>query len=268
MSKTNFKKLPCMHFDQALFVLGFFAFCGGLIDAAVGGGGLVQLPALLHALPQHSLATVLGTNKLAVLAGNLSSMFSYVKRVNIMWRLMLPTMLSAFAFAFIGAFSVSLVPKRLMEFVVFFILISMTIYTFKQKNLGLASSNKHCGTKEIILGIFFGGLIGFYDGVFGPGSGSFLLFIFVKFFGLDFLNASASAKLVNLGTFIAALTFFIPSGNVLWTVGGIVALCNMAGSLTGVFLALRYGSGFIRIFFIILLLFLIGRMGLSLFFRG
>lgn len=89
----------------------------------------------------------------------------------------------------------------------FFILISMAIYTFKEKNLGLASSTKHCGTKEIILGIFFGALIGFYDGVFGPGSGSFLLFIFVKFFGLDFLNASASAKLVNLGTFIAALTF-------------------------------------------------------------
>ena len=110
-----------------------------------------------------------------------------------------------------------------------------------------------------------GGLIGFYDGVFGPGSGSLLLFIFVKFFGFDFLNASASAKLVNLGTFSAALMFFVPSGNVLWTIGGVVALCNMAGSLTGVFLALRYGSGFIRIFFLILLIFLIGRMGLSLF---
>ena len=115
------------------------------------------------------------------------------------------------------------------------------------------------------LRVFFGGLIGFYDGVFGPGSGSLLLFIFVKFFGFDFLNASASAKLVNLGTFSAALMFFVPSGNVLWTIGGVVALCNMAGSLTGVFLALRYGSGFIRIFFLILLIFLIGRMGLSLF---
>lgn len=254
-----------MHFEHALIALGFFAFCGGLIDAAVGGGGLVQLPALLHALPQQSLATVFGTNKLAVLAGNLSSIFSYVKRIKIMWQLMLPTMISAFAFAFLGAFSVSIVPKKLMELVVFFILIAMATYTFTEKKLGLTSSNKHCGSKEIILGIFFGGLIGFYDGVFGPGSGSLLLFIFVKIFGFDFLNASASAKLVNLGTFSAALIFFIPSGNVLWAVGGVVALCNMAGSLTGVFLALRYGSGFIRIFFLVLLLFLIGRMGLSLF---
>jgi uncharacterized protein len=126
-------------------------------------------------------------------------------------------------------------------------------------------SHIQCGKKEVLLGIFFGGLIGFYDGVFGPGSGSFLLFIFVKYFGFDFLNASASAKLVNLGTFSAALMFFIPSGNVLWTIGGVVGACNIAGSLTGVFLALRYGSGFIRIFFLILLLFLIGRMGVSIF---
>ncbi|MCF4998990.1 TSUP family transporter [Pseudomonas syringae] len=254
-----------MNFEDALIALGFFAFCGGLIDAAVGGGGLVQLPALLHALPQQSLATVFGTNKLAVLAGNLSSIFSYVKRIKIKWKLMLPTMLSAFLFAFLGALSVSIVPKKPMEFLVFFILIGMAIYTFKEKELGLSGSSKHCGSKEIILGIFFGALIGFYDGVFGPGSGSLLLFIFVKFFGFDFLNASASAKLVNLGTFSAALLFFIPTGNVLWTVGGIVALCNMAGSITGVFLALRYGSSFIRIFFLVLLIFLIGRMGLSLF---
>jgi uncharacterized membrane protein YfcA len=254
-----------MDFESTLAALGFFAFCGGLIDAAVGGGGLVQVPALLHALPQHSLATVFGTNKLAVLAGNFSSIFTYLKRIKIIWKLMLPTMFSAFIFAFLGALSVSLIPKRLMEYVVFVILIAMASYTFIKKDLGRFSTSIRCGKKEIFLGVFFGGLIGFYDGVFGPGSGSLLLFIFVRFFGFDFLNASASAKLVNLGTFSAALLFFIPSGNVLWEIGGVVAICNIAGSLTGVFLALRYGSGFIRIFFLILLLFLIGRMGMSIF---
>ncbi|MCX7206918.1 MAG: TSUP family transporter [Proteobacteria bacterium] len=254
-----------MDFESTLAALGFFAFCGGLIDAAVGGGGLVQVPALLHALPQHSLPTVFGTNKLAVLAGNFSSIFTYLKRIKIIWKLMLPTMFSAFIFAFLGALSVSLIPKRLMEYVVFVILIAMASYTFTKKDLGRFSTRIRCGKKEIFLGVFFGGLIGFYDGVFGPGSGSLLLFIFVRFFGFDFLNASASAKLVNLGTFSAALLFFIPSGNVLWEIGGVVAICNIAGSLTGVFLALRYGSGFIRIFFLILLLFLIGRMGMSIF---
>ncbi|MGV8864801.1 MAG: sulfite exporter TauE/SafE family protein [Pseudomonas sp.] len=254
-----------MGLESSIVILGFFSFCGGLIDAAVGGGGLVQVPALLHALPQYSLATVFGTNKFAVLAGNFSSIFTYLKRIKIVWKLMLPTMASAFIFAFLGALSVSLIPRRLMEYVVFIILIVMASYTFIKKDLGRFSSDMHCGKREILLGIFFGGVIGFYDGVFGPGSGSLLLFIFVRFFGFDFLNASASAKLVNLGTFSAALLFFIPSGNVLWTIGGVVAVCNIAGSLTGVFLALRFGSGFIRKFFLILLLFLIGRMGISIF---
>ena len=255
-----------MDHEHVLLALGFFAFCGGLIDAAVGGGGLVQVPALIHALPGYSLATVFGTNKLAVLAGNLSSIFTYLRRVKIVWKLLLPTVISAFIFAFLGALSVSFIPKKFMEYLVFIILIGMASYTFAKKDLGRFSSDILCGRKEILLGIFFGGLIGFYDGVFGPGSGSLLLFVFVKYFGYDFLNASASAKLVNLGTFTAALMFFIPSGNILWTVGAVVGVCNIAGSLAGVFLALRYGSGFIRIFFLILLLFLIGRMGLSLFF--
>ncbi|WP_434654536.1 TSUP family transporter [Pseudomonas sp. R3-56] len=253
-----------MQIEYAMVALGFFAFCGGMIDAAVGGGGLVQVPALLHALPQHSLSTVFGTNKLAVLAGNVSSIFSYVKRIKIVWKLMLPTMLSAFLFSFLGAFSVSLVPKAIMEYFVFFVLVVMAVYTFAKKDLGLVHSDAQCGSKEVLLGVFFGGIIGFYDGVFGPGSGSFLLFVFVKYFGYDFLNASASAKLVNLGTFSAALLFFIPSGHVLWVIGGLVAVCNMAGALTGTFLALRYGSGLIRILFLFLLVFLIGRMGLSI----
>jgi uncharacterized membrane protein YfcA len=177
---------------------------------------------------------------------------------------MLPTMLSAFVFSFLGAFSVSLVPKAIMEYFVFFVLVVMAVYTFAKKDLGLVHSDAQCGSKEVLIGIFFGGIIGFYDGVFGPGSGSFLLFIFVKYFGYDFLNASASAKLVNLGTFSAALLFFIPSGHVLWVIGGLVAVCNMAGALTGTFLALRYGSGLIRILFLFLLVFLIGRMGLSI----
>ena len=254
-----------MEVAYVLTSMGLFAFFAGLIDAAVGGGGLVQVPALLHALPQYSLATVFGTNKLAVLAGNAFSIFSYVKRIKIVWRLMLPTVLSAFVFAYIGALSVSHVPKALMEYIVFIILVLMAIYTFAKKDLGRFHAEMNCGPKQVVLGVLFGAMIGFYDGVFGPGSGSLLLFVFVRYFGFDFLNASASAKLVNLGTFSAALAFFIPSGHVLWQVGAIVALCNVAGSLTGVFLALRYGSGFIRGFFLMLLIFLIARMGLSIF---
>jgi len=148
---------------------------------------------------------------------------------------------------------------------VFFLLIFMAIYTFLKKDLGKSDSNKQCGKREIGFSVFFGGLIGFYDGIFGPGSGSFLLFLFVRCFGFNFLNASVSAKIVNLGSFTASLAFFIPSGNVLWLVGFVVAVCNVLGSILGSILALHYGSGFIRILFLILLVFLIGRMGVSLF---
>lgn len=166
-----------MGIENVLIALGFFAFCGGLIDAAVGGGGLVQLPALIHALPQYSLATVFGTNKFAVLAGTLSSIFTYIKRIKIVWVLMLPTMISAFIFAFLGAMSVSFIPKELMKYIVFFLLVVMAIYTFIKKDLGKINNYIQCSKREILLGIFFGALIGFYDGVFGPGSGSFFTFL-------------------------------------------------------------------------------------------
>ena len=253
-----------MTLDQTMVVLGFFAFCGGLIDAAVGGGGLVQVPALLHALPQYSLATVFGTNKLAVLAGNLSSIFRYVRRIKIVWKLMIPMAVSAFVCSFLGALFVSVIPREAMEYVVFCVLVVMAVYTFCKKNLGRVQVAIEYGNKDVLLGVFFGGIIGFYDGVFGPGRGSLVLFVFVKCFGFDFLNASASAKLVNLGTFSAALLFFIPSGNVLWQVGALVGVCNILGSITGVFLALRFGSGFVRVFFLILLVFLIARLGISI----
>ena len=191
-------------------------------------------------------------------------MSSYIKRINIVWRIMIPTAFSAFVFAYLGAKSIAKIPEALMQYLVFALLISMAIYTFRKKDLGLNHTVLEGKGIDVFKGIVFGGLIGFYDGVFGPGSGSFLIFLFIRGFGFDFLNASASAKLINMGTFSAALLFFIPSGNVLWQVGTIIAICNMLGAFIGVFLALRFGSGFIRILFLILLIFLIGRMGLDL----
>jgi len=254
-----------MNLDYLLLTLGILSFIGGLIDATVGGGGLIQLPALLHSLPQHSLPAVFGTNKLAVLAGTTFSFLSYKRKIKTVWRLILPTMITAFLFSYAGAMSVTYIQKNLMEYVVFFLLIAVAIYTFFKKDLGANHTFIECSKKKVLSGMTLGGLIGFYDGIFGPGSGSFLLFLFVRYFGFDFINASASAKLVNLGTFSGALVFFIPSGNVLWAIGGLVAGCNIAGSLVGTHLALRYGSKFIRIFFLILLIFLISRMGVSLF---
>ncbi|REG85756.1 sulfite exporter TauE/SafE family protein [Marinomonas pollencensis] len=247
-----------------MITLGLFSFCGGLIDAAVGGGGLILLPALIHALPEYALSTVFGTNKVAVWAGAVTSIGSYLKRVNLVWKILLPAALSAIVFAYLGAMSVAYIAKDKMQVFVFILLVLMAMYTFHKKELGLTQRNVEVNAKNIVKGVVFGGLIGFYDGLFGPGSGSFLIFLFIRGFGFDFLNASVSAKLVNLGAFTAALLFFIPSGYVLWKVSALIAVCNILGALTGAYLALRLGSQFIRVLFLTLLLFLISRMGFTM----
>ncbi|SPL72557.1 sulfite exporter TauE/SafE family protein [Acinetobacter stercoris] len=252
------------HFSLAL---AFFGFCAGFVDATVGGGGLILVPALMYAFPNQSIATIFGTNKITALAGASSSALGYIQKVTIPWNLLLPTMLSAFIFAFLGALSVSLIPKAYMQYAVFFLLILMAIYTFSKKDLGQIHTTIQFGKKEIILGIVFGALIGFYDGVFGPGSGSFLLFLFIKVFAFDFIHAVASAKLVNIATFLAGLCFFIPTGHILWFTGIYLAISGAIGAFVGTRLAFKLGSKFIRIFFLILLIFLIGRMGYELFFN-
>ncbi|WP_445116121.1 TSUP family transporter [Acinetobacter sp. WZC-1] len=255
-----------MFLEPINFSLIFFAFCGGFVDATVGGGGLIVVPALMYAYPAANLATIFGTNKITALAGATSSALAYIKRVKIPWGLILPTMLSAFLCAYAGALSVALIPKQFMQYCVFFLLIFMAVYTFIKKEMGRTHTQLQTGLKEILKGIILGGLIGFYDGVFGPGSGSFLLFLFIRIFAFDFLHAVASAKLVNMATFTAALLFFIPAGHVLWGTGFYMVLSSIAGAFAGTLFALKFGSGFIRILFLILLIFLIGRMGYTLFF--
>ncbi len=261
----NHKLCNMLDLEHFNFALAFFAFCGGFVDATVGGGGLIIVPALMYAFPNQPVASIFGTNKVVAIAGATSSAMGFIRRVKIPWILILPTMLSAFICAYAGALSVSLIPKQLMQYAVFVLLILMAIYTFAKKDLGQVHTAIQFGKREIIAGIIFGGLIGFYDGVFGPGSGSFLLFLFIKVFAFDFIHAVASAKLVNIATFTAALLFFAPTGHVLWFTGIYMAVFGFIGAMCGTVLAFKLGSGFIRIFFLILLIFLIGRMGFDLF---
>ena len=255
-----------MLFESINFSLVFFAFCAGLVDATVGGGGLILVPALLHAYPHSNIASIFGTNKVVALASASSSAIGFIRRVNIPWKLLLPTMLAAFIFAYLGAQSVTHIPKQIMQYAVFMILIVMAIYTFLKKDLGQIHTQIKIGSRQIISGILFGALIGFYDGVFGPGSGSFFLFLFIRVFAFDFIHAVAAAKLLNIATFIAALMFFIPEGHMIWSASLYMIVSAMCGAYVGTRLAFKYGSQFIRFFFLILLIFLIARMGYDLFF--
>ena len=245
-------------------ILCFFAFCAGMIDAVVGGGGLIQIPALLNAFPAAPAATLFGTNKLASVFGTSIAARSYLGKVDIPWKLVLPAAISAFAMSFLGAATVSFVPQNLLRPVVLFLVVGMAIYTFQKKDFGTIQRTFQFGTRERVLSFLIGGGIGFYDGLFGPGTGSFLIFLFVRYFAFDFLQASASAKFVNITTNIAALIFFVPTGNVLYSIGIPMAIFNMLGAFTGSRIAIKRGATFVRVLFIFLLLILICKLTLDL----
>ena len=240
--------------------LCFFAFCAGLIDAAVGGGGLIQLPALFNFMPGTLPATLLGSNKLTSACGTALATKSWVSRVRIPWSLVLPAAATAFIMSYCGAMAVSAVPTALMRPFVLVLIIAMAIYTFMKKDFGAIQKPRSIGRRERLLALLIGGLIGFYDGLFGPGTGSFLIFLFIRCYALDFLQASACAKVVNLATNIAALTFFIPAQKVLYSIALPMAVFNMIGAVVGSHLAIKRGSRFVRVLFLVLLVALIGKL--------
>lgn len=238
-------------------ILCAFAFCAGMIDAVVGGGGLIQIPALLNVFPAVQAATLFGTNKLASVCGTTLAARSYLGRVHIKWSLVLPAAISAFIMAFFGAATVSFVPQSWLRPLVLILVIAMAIYTFIKKDFGAIQRPFEIGTRERVVSVLIGGGIGFYDGLFGPGTGSFLIFLFVRYFAFDFLQASASAKFVNIATNIAALVYFVPSGNVLYAIAVPMAIFNMLGAYAGSWVAMKRGAGFVRLLFLCLLVILI-----------
>jgi len=233
-------------FTPELLVLIFAAFMAGSIDAVVGGGGLIQIPALFAIYPGESAATLFGTNKCASVVGTANATWRYARQVKMPWRTILPAALAAFAFSYLGAAAVAWLPKDAVRPLILLLLVVAAVYTLKNKDFGQVHRLAHAGHRELVYAMLLGGVIGFYDGFFGPGTGSFLIFLFVRFFGFDFLHASAGAKVVNVATNLAALAYFVPNGFVLPLLAVLMALANVSGSMAGTWLALRHGSAFVR----------------------
>ena len=227
----------------ALFLAAFLA---GAVDAVVGGGGLIQIPALFAVYPAESAARLFGTNKCASVVGTANACWRYARQVEMPWRTILPAAVCAFLFSYAGAAAVAWLPKESIRPLILVLLIFAAVYTLMRKDFGSLHQPAHAGRRELVFASLLGAVIGFYDGFFGPGTGSFLIFLFVRFFGFDFLYASASAKVVNVATNLAALLYFVPNGHVLPLLAAAMALANVTGSLAGTWLALRHGSAFIR----------------------
>jgi uncharacterized protein len=249
------------------FFLCAAAAVAGFIDAIVGGGGLVQIPALFAAMPSIMPATLLGTNKFASIWGTSAAAFNYSRRVRLEWGTALPAAASAFLLAFLGAYTVTKISPDFIRKLLPIVLVAVAVYTLNKKDFGSVHAPLHRGMKERLVAIGVGGCIGFYDGFFGPGTGSFLIFLFVRFFGFDFLGASAVAKVVNVACNFSALLWFGYSGHVLLQIGLAMAVSNVAGSLLGSRLAIRYGSGFVRHLFLFVVTSLIMKIGYDAFLK-
>jgi uncharacterized membrane protein YfcA len=235
---------------EFLFVLAA-AFGAGVVDAMAGGGGLIQLPALFAAYPATSHTTLLGTGKIAGLAGTSSAAARYLRHVRLDWQLVLPAAASAFVMALVGAWTATQIPPDRFRAMVPVLLTLVLGYTLLHRDFGLQHRPLASGRRTTALAAIGAGAIGLYDGFFGPGTGSFLMFLFVRGFGLDFLHASASAKIVNVAANAAAIILFGITGDILWLLGLAMAVCNVTGAQVGSHLAIRHGSAFVRGVFIV-----------------
>jgi uncharacterized membrane protein YfcA len=249
--------------DVILLLLA--ALFAGFVDAVAGGGGLIQVPALLVALPGEAPATVFGTNKLASIFGTANAALRYARKISLPWGLALPAAAAAFLSSFAGAMAVAWLPKEVVRPLVLGLLVLVLVYTVVKPGFGVVSGARLAPDQERPRAMLMGAVLGFYDGFFGPGAGSFMIFAFVHWFRLDFLHASSAAKVVNFATNAAALAFFAPSGHVLWITGFGMAVFNIAGAVMGSRLALRHGSGFVRGVFIVVASLLIARLGYDTF---
>lgn len=238
-----------------------FAFTAGAIDAAVGGGGLIQIPGLMSTFPQMQTATVIGTNKLSSIFGTASAAYTFLKKVTLQWKLLSVIAVCALISSFAGAACLSMIPQAVLRPFVLVMLIVIAIYTFIKKDFGQVHTKLEITTKLLIFAGIGSLLIGFYDGIFGPGTGSFFIFFFIRVLGVDFLHASALSKIGNFMTNFAALSFLVPTGHVLLGIGLMMAVANVIGSIVGVRVALKYGSGFVRKIFLVLVTVLIFRIG-------
>jgi uncharacterized protein len=247
-----------------IFYICAFSFLAGLIDSVVGGGGLIQLPAMLILFPAMPVATILGTNKFASFAGTTIAVQRYARHVTFDWPTVLPAAIAAFIFSFIGSRIVALLNPALLRPLVLILLILVAIYVFFVKDLGIVHKPKHPPKKAQLLGIAVGAVLGFYDGFFGPGAGSFLIFAFVGLFGFDFLAASASAKVINLATNLASIIYFGWTGHIIYAYAIPMALCSIVGATIGARLAIAKGSRFVRVFFLVIVCALIAKLAQSI----
>lgn len=246
-----------------LLVLG--SALAGWVDAVVGGGGLIQLP-ILFLVPGMAPIQAIATNKVGSIAGTTVSAVTYLRKVKVDKSVTIPGAVLALCGAIIGALIASLLPEAAFTPIILVALIVVGIFTLMKPSLGAEARLRFANHPARHHGVswLLGLCVGIYDGALGPGTGSFMVIGLVAIIGFSFLQASASAKVMNWATNFGSLLFFIPAGFVVWKAGLAVACGNIIGGFLGARLAVRKGSGFVRIVFIVVVSALILKLGFDL----
>jgi uncharacterized protein len=239
-----------------LFIVSLASLFAGLVDSIVGGGGLILVPALFATFPSAPPATLLGSNKSASIWGTSFATYQFSRQVKLRWAALIPAALAGVVGSLAGAWFVTQIDPSFLRQALPFLLLALLAYTLAKKEMGQTHAPLFNGRQEAYVAILMGLLIGFYDGFFGPGAGSFFVFAYVCLLGYDFLNASASAKVMNLAT-----NLFAFQGHVWWHLALPMAIANVIGSLIGTRLALKHGAGFVRYVFMAVVAALIFKTG-------
>ncbi|HVY22411.1 MAG TPA: TSUP family transporter [Steroidobacteraceae bacterium] len=235
------------------------AFAAGCIDAIVGGGGLIQLPALFGVYPDTMPATLLGTNKFASVFGTGNAVWHYSRRVQIPWRMLLPLIVTVLVTAAAGAMLATHISAYNYRPLVPVLLTLVLILVLRNRALGTTHRPREFARRHHLIAAALIAVVGFYDGFFGPGTGSLFMFVFVRLYGYDFINAAACARVLNVATNLAAITWFVTTMHVMWLLAAGMAISNVAGSTLGARLAMRGGNVLIRNVFILIVIALIIR---------
>ena len=235
-----------------LVIAGFIS---AFIDSTVGGGGLISTPALLSmGLP---VPYALGTNKVAASMGALTSVISFWRAGKIK-KAAFTLMPLSFIGSALGAYVVYLLPEKLMKNIIVVLLVAVAIYTYRRKDWGDNSTIRELGLQALLGAIAMAFTIGFYDGFFGPGTGSFLIFGFL-YLGYDFGTAAGNAKALNFASGIGALAAFAMSGTIVWSYGIIMACAMIVGAICGSRLAIQKGASYVRPLYLLVTTLLIGK---------
>ena len=246
-------------------LLGLAMFSSGFIDAIAGGGGLIQTPAMLLTFPDRNPVQVVATSKTAAFFGTTTAAIQYRKFIKTDSRLLIAMVIPAFIGACFGALLASHISPESFKSSIFFMMIAIFFYTLLKPDLGKVHVEKHSKKKLMVIGAIAACLIGFYDGLIGPGTGTMLMIALVAIMGFAFVGASAIAKVVNATTNLASIIVVGIRLGIMWKLGLVLAVANLAGGYAGSHMAIKKGSGFIRIFYLIVTAILILRLGYSLY---